>query len=76
MIFHDEPGVAEFFLHAHRITAEEPYLDFCLRITGDHLSKAAEDHGGLKWVQAEHRAKPNFLQARTGLMQGAAGMGL
>lgn len=26
--------------------------------------------------QAEHRARPEFLQAQTGLMQGAAGIGL
>lgn len=27
------------------------------------------------WVQAEHRARPDFLQAQTGYMQGAAGIG-
>ena len=32
--------------------------------------------GGIKWIQAEHRVRPEFLQAQTGLMQGAAGIGL
>jgi Lanthionine synthetase C-like protein len=29
---------------------------------------------GRWWVQAEHRARPEFLQAQTGYMQGAAGI--
>lgn len=69
-------GVAEFFLNAYKLAGEKPYLDFCLRMTEDLLSKATEERGGLKWVQAEHRAKPDFLEAQTGLMQGAAGIGL
>ena len=32
--------------------------------------------GGLKWIQAEHRLHPDRLTAQTGLMQGAAGVGL
>ena len=40
------------------------------------LSKATEEKGGLRWIQAEHRTRPDFLQAQTGLMQGAAGIGL
>ncbi len=31
---------------------------------------------GLFWTQAEHRVRPELLQAQTGLMQGAAGIGL
>ena len=31
--------------------------------------------GGLRrWVQAEHRDRPEFLEAQTGYMQGAAGI--
>jgi hypothetical protein len=30
----------------------------------------------LKWIQAEHRTRPELLVAQTGLMQGAAGIGL
>nr|MBC8327370.1 hypothetical protein [Planctomycetota bacterium] len=31
---------------------------------------------GRRWVQAEHRTRPELLQAQTGFMQGAAGVGL
>ncbi len=30
---------------------------------------------GRSWTQAEHRARPRFVQAQTGYMQGAAGIG-
>jgi hypothetical protein len=40
------------------------------------LKKAIMDEKGLKWIQAEHRVRPDFLVAQTGLMQGAAGIGL
>jgi lantibiotic modifying enzyme len=33
------------------------------------------DDGARYWVQAEHRARPRFVQAQTGFMQGAAGIG-
>lgn len=31
---------------------------------------------GLKWTHAEHRVRPDLLEAQTGIMQGAAGIGL
>ena len=31
---------------------------------------------GLRWVQAEHRVRPELLVAQTGYMQGAAGIGM
>jgi hypothetical protein len=39
-------------------------------------SRAQPDSGGLKWIQAENRIEPDNVQAQTGLMQGAAGIGL
>jgi hypothetical protein len=38
-------------------------------------ARSSTDHGGRSWLQAEHRARPRFLQAQTGFMQGAAGIG-
>jgi hypothetical protein len=40
------------------------------------LTRATADGDGLKWVQAENRVSPNVVLAQTGLMQGAAGVGL
>lgn len=77
-------GIAEFFLdiHLHLPTKKKvtAYLDFSKKLTHDLLTKALPGgktkNMGIKWVHAEHRVKPDFLQAQTGLMQGAAGIGL
>ncbi len=69
-------GVAQFFLDLHRVTGEREYLDFAMRVTADLLGRATRTDGGLKWVQAEHRVRPELLVAQTGYMQGAAGIGL
>jgi hypothetical protein len=42
---------------------------------GTHLDLDGQ-RVGLKWIQAEHRVQPELLQAQTGLMQGAAGIGM
>jgi lantibiotic modifying enzyme len=38
-------------------------------------AQSSLDGGARWWVQAEHRARPRFVQAQTGFMQGAAGIG-
>ncbi|MBY0436324.1 MAG: hypothetical protein K2U26_19690 [Cyclobacteriaceae bacterium] len=69
-------GVAEFFLDLHRIFGDAEYLQFSQMVTADVINKATVDDKGTSWLQAEHRRQPNFLQAQTGYMQGAAGIGL
>jgi lantibiotic modifying enzyme len=69
-------GVAEFFLDLYRATHEEPYLAFARRVNADLLARATRDAQGMRWIQAEHRARPELLVSQTGLMQGAAGIGL
>lgn len=69
-------GVAEFFLNMHRLTKERRYLDFSKRVTANLLSRSTSEGNGLKWIQAEHRVKPELLIAQTGYMQGAAGIGM
>jgi lantibiotic modifying enzyme len=68
-------GVAEFALSLHRVTGDREYLDFAKRITTNLLSRATREGDGLKWIQAEHRVRPELLVAQTGHMQGAAGIG-
>jgi lantibiotic modifying enzyme len=42
----------------------------------DVIEAASMTNDGARWwVQAEHRARPQFVQAQTGFMQGAAGIG-
>lgn len=69
-------GVAEFFLDLHREFHDPAYIDFSKRVAQQILKKAEQSGKGLRWVQAEHRVKPGLLAAQTGLMQGAAGIGL
>lgn len=69
-------GVAEFFLSLYQVTHDRRYIDFSKRMTANLLSKATRDQKGLRWIQAEHRVKPDLLAAQTGYMQGAAGIGM
>jgi len=69
-------GIAEFFLDLYKVTKDPKYMEFCRRMTSDLLSKSTRDSSGARWVQAEHRVKPDFVVAQTGLMQGAAGIGM
>jgi uncharacterized protein YyaL (SSP411 family) len=69
-------GVAEFFLSLHQIRKDREYLDFARRLTADALARSTRDEAGLRFVQAENRSQPELLQAQTGYMRGAAGIGL
>jgi len=69
-------GVAEFFLSLYRATKEHSYLDFAKIVTANLLTRATREGDGIKWIQAEHRVRPELLVAQTGYMQGAAGIGM
>lgn len=69
-------GVIEFMLELFDETREREYLEFARRVARDLVARGTRDERGLRWVQAEHRVRPELLQAQTGLMQGAAGIGL
>jgi lantibiotic modifying enzyme len=69
-------SVADFFLELYKVTRDHQYLDYCRRVTADLLKRGTREGNGMKWVQAEHRIKPDLLIAQTGYMQGAAGIGM
>jgi hypothetical protein len=69
-------GVAQFFLDLHRVTRRPEYLSFSKRVTAQLLKQATRDEQGMRWIQAEHRVRPEFLVAQTGYSQGASGIGL
>jgi lantibiotic modifying enzyme len=69
-------GIGEFFLGLYLAIRTRSYLAFAEHIA-DHLIARAEAAGnGIKWSQAERRIEPDKVAAQTGLMQGAAGIGL
>lgn len=69
-------GVTEFLVSLYGLTGDSRHLDYARHIAADTLARATTDDDGLKWVQAEHRVQPESVVAQTGLMQGAAGVGL
>ena len=69
-------GVGQFMLDLHGVTRDPRYLAFAEKMTTDLLARATRDVRGTRWVQAEHRVKPDLLVAQTGYMQGAAGIGM
>ena len=68
-------GVAAFFLALHQVTGKPEYLAFSRKVTNDLMKRATRDERGTRWVQAEHRVRPELLVAQTGWMQGASGIG-
>ena len=69
-------GVSDFFVSLHGVTGDTSYLTFARRVADDTLDRATSDRDGSKWIQAENRVSPDVVLAQTGLMQGAAGVGL
>jgi lantibiotic modifying enzyme len=69
-------GVAEYVLGLYRATKHDEYLAFAKRVTANLLGRATRDEAGVRWIQAEHRVRPELLVAQTGYMQGAAGIGV
>ena len=69
-------GVAQFMLDFHGVTKDPRHLAFARKMTADLLARATRDTSGTRWVQAEHRVRPEQLVAQTGYMQGAAGIGM
>jgi lantibiotic modifying enzyme len=69
-------GVAQFMLDLHGVTRDPKHLAFAEKMTADLVSRATRDDNGARWVQAEHRVRPELLVAQTGYMQGAAGIGM
>lgn len=69
-------GVAEFFLDLYKTFGDQEYLDFARHITDDLMIRSTTEGEQAKWILAEHRRQPNLLNAQTGYMQGASGIGM
>lgn len=69
-----DAGVGEFALLMARRTGEARHLELATRCADVILAASEPSAAGRRWVQAEHRDRPDFVQAQTGYMQGAAGI--
>jgi lantibiotic modifying enzyme len=68
-------GVSQFFIDMHRTYGDRKYLAYARHVADNALGRATTDGRTEKWIQAEHRVKPELLIAQTGFMQGASGIG-
>lgn len=70
-----DAGIGDHAVWSYRATGDEFYLDLAKRVAAEVLRRAESAGDALFWPQAEHRSQPDFIQAQTGYMQGAAGVG-
>ncbi|WP_304170086.1 lanthionine synthetase LanC family protein [Phenylobacterium aquaticum] len=69
-----DAGVGEFALLMAARTGDDYYHELAQACAGVIEDVSELTDGARRWVQAEHRERPDFLQAQTGYMQGAAGI--
>lgn len=69
-------GVSDFYVAMATALGESRYLALAQQMADDTIARASGGSDGMRWVQAENRVSPNDLRAQTGMMQGAAGVGL
>lgn len=70
-----DAGIGDHAVNMYRAGGDEFYLDLALRIAQELVHRSQGDEAQCCWPQAEHRTQPDFIQAQTGYMQGAAGVG-
>ena len=69
-------GVSDFFISLALVTNNEEYRAFAERVAAVTLSRESDFDGqGPRWYQAWTRTRPDLVNAETGYMIGAAGVG-
>ena len=70
-----DAGIGDFALGLYSATGRADHLDLARRCGAVVLDAGEVIDGGRFWSHAEHRSRPEHLEAQTGYMQGAAGIG-
>lgn len=70
-----DAGIGDYGLYMYRATGDASYLKLATDVANELVRRATADENGYRWPQAEHRARPDFIETQTGYMQGAAGIG-
>ncbi len=70
-----DAGVGDYALSLYRLDGDENYLALARRFADAVLGVSEVVDGARSWPHAEHRSRPEFVEAQTGYMQGAAGIG-
>ena len=69
-------GVLQYFVDLSRTYEDGERIVFAKRVAEDLIRRGTHYGTFSWWTQAEHRTSPDHVIAQTGLMQGAAGIGL
>lgn len=69
-----DAGIGEFALLMAARTGDPLYQELAQRCAHVITARSEQDKAGRRWPQAEHRTQPEFIEAQTGYMQGAAGI--
>jgi lantibiotic modifying enzyme len=70
-----DAGVGDYALNYFRSTGDQRYLELARREANELERRSTVVGTARCWPQAEHRERPRFLEAQSGYMQGAAGIG-
>jgi lantibiotic modifying enzyme len=70
-----DAGMGDTALAMWAATGDDRYYELASDCVETVLGASTVQDGGRSWEQAEHRARPKFVQRQTGYMQGAAGIG-
>jgi len=70
-----DAGIGDHAIWMYRATGDDFYLDLAHRVAAEIIRRSSGDADTRFWPQAEHRSQTDFIQAQTGYMQGAAGVG-
>jgi len=70
-----DAGVGDWAAASWQETQDDRYLDLARREAAVLSERRLQVGDGCCWPQVEHRNRPEFVQAQTGYMQGAAGLG-
>jgi hypothetical protein len=69
-----DAGIGEYALLMARRAGDDACLALAQRCAGVIIAGSSVEDDHRRWIQAEHRDRPTFVQAQTGYMQGAAGI--
>jgi lantibiotic modifying enzyme len=70
-----DAAIGELGLNLWRRLGDPRHFELARRVAVTLEQRSTTDEDGRRWPQAEHRVRPELVEAQTGYMQGAAGIG-
>lgn len=70
-----DAGIGDYALFLYEHLHDPSHLDLAERVARELIRRSHLQEGRRSWPAAEHRTREDFIEAQTGYMQGAAGIG-